>query len=310
LEHALSTLLAPKFIFVYVFVAAALFVHFRGRDRHTLVKQLSDHSTLMAPLNSLMYLFSAVPSTPILDPRTLPELKVLRDNWQTIRDEALGLMDAGHIRAATGHNDLGFNSFFKNGWKRFYVKWYGEPLPSAQAACPKTVALVESLPTVNAAMFALLPPGGKLNRHRDPFAGSLRYHLGLVTPNSDDCRIFIDGQAYSWRDGEDLLFDETFIHSAENKTDQTRIILFCDVARPLKTRMMNAFNRFVSRTMIRAASTQNVETEPIGAANRIYALFGASSGFLTRLKRKNRTVFRTVKYALIALFAYWVLVGF
>ena len=149
----------------------------------------------------------------------LPELAQLRDNWQVMRDEALALMGEGQIRAATGHNDLGFNSFFKEGWKRFYLKWYGAPLPSAQALCPKTVALVESLPSVNAAMFALLPPGGKLNRHRDPFAGSLRYHLGLSTPNSDACRIFIDGEPYSWRDGEDVLFDETFIHSAENKTD-------------------------------------------------------------------------------------------
>jgi hypothetical protein len=31
---------------------------------------------------------------------------------------------------------------------------------------------------------ALLPPGGDL-AHRDPFAGSLRYHLGLSTPNSE-----------------------------------------------------------------------------------------------------------------------------
>jgi beta-hydroxylase len=233
---------------------------------------------------------------------------VLRANWQTIRDEALSLLDEGHIRAATGHNDLGFNSFFKNGWKRFYVKWYGEPLPSAQAACPKTVALVESLPTVNAAMFALLPPGGKLNRHRDPFAGSLRYHLGLVTPNSDQCRIFVDGEPYSWRDGEDLLFDETFIHSAENATETTRIILFCDVERPLRTRAMQAFNRFVSRTVIRAASTQNTEAEPVGALNRIYAWFGAGSDLLTRLKRRNRTLFRTVKYALLAALAYWIFV--
>ena len=30
----LSTVLAPKFIVVYVFVAAALFVHFRGRVRY------------------------------------------------------------------------------------------------------------------------------------------------------------------------------------------------------------------------------------------------------------------------------------
>jgi beta-hydroxylase len=188
------------------------------------------------------------------------------------------------------------------------VKWYGDPIPSALAACPKTVALVESLPNVNAAMFALLPPGGKLNRHRDPFAGSLRYHLGLVTPNSDRCRIYVDGEPYWWRDGEDLLFDETYIHSAQNETDVTRIILFCDVERPLRTPVMRAINRLFARHIMRAASTQNFETEPIGVLNRVYALFGHSSDFLTRLKRRNRTAFRTVKYALIALLAYWIFV--
>jgi beta-hydroxylase len=282
-------LLAPKFIVVYAFVASALYVHFRGRVRHTFVRQLKDHSTIFAPYNTLMYLFSAVPSKPFVDVQRLPELAKLRENWQVMRDEALGLMGEGQIRAATGHNDLGFNSFFKEGWKRFYLKWYGEPLPSAQALCPKTVALVESLPTVNAAMFALLPPGGKLNRHRDPFAGSLRYHLGLVTPNSDECRIFIDGEPYSWRDGQDVLFDETFIHSAENKTDITRIILFCDVARPLHTRWMTAVNRWVSRNIIRASATQNVETEHVGAANRIYAMLGAAAT-LKRLMREPHAV--------------------
>jgi beta-hydroxylase len=253
-----------------------------------------------------MYLFSAVPPKPILDVRQFPELGKLRENWQTIRDEALALSDEGYIRAALDHNDLGFNSFFKYGWKRFYLKWYGEPLPSAQALCPKTVALVQSLPSVNAAMFALLPPGGKLNPHRDPFAGSLRYHLGLVTPNSNACRIYIDGEPYAWHDGEDIVFDETFIHSAKNDTDVTRIILFCDVNRPLKTPVMRAFNRLVSRTVIRASSTQNVETEPIGVLNRIYWLVGVTNDFLTRLKRRNRTVFRTVKYALIIALMYWI----
>ena len=301
-------LLAPKFIVVYIFVASALYVHFRGRVRHTLIRQLKDHSTFMAPYNALMYLFSAVPAKPFIDVGTVPELAQLRDNWQVMRDEAVSLMGEGKIRAATGHNDLGFNSFFKQGWKRFYLKWYGAPLPSAQALCPKTVALVESLPSVNAAMFALLPPGGKLNRHRDPFAGSLRYHLGLVTPNSDDCRIYIDGEAYSWRDGQDVLFDETFIHSAENKTDVTRIILFCDVERPLRTRWMAACNRWVSRHIIRASATQNTEAEEVGTFNRIYAQFGRSSDLLTRLKRKNRPLFRTVKYALIAALVYWIFV--
>ena len=60
----------PKFIVLYVFVASALFVHLRGRVRHKLTKQLADHSTIMAPYNALMYLFSAVPAKPILDPRS------------------------------------------------------------------------------------------------------------------------------------------------------------------------------------------------------------------------------------------------
>ena len=304
----LMRIFAPQFLVVWAFLASTVTVHFRGKVRLGFWRQFTDHSTIMAPYNVLMYLFSAVPNRPILQVEMVPELKVFRDNWQTIRDEALSLLGDGHIRAATGHNDLGFNSFFKNGWKRFYVKWYGEPLPSAQAACPKTVALVQSLPTENAAMFALLPPGGKLNRHRDPFAGSLRYHLGLVTPNSDKCRIYVDGEPYAWRDGEDLLFDETFIHSAQNETETTRIILFCDVERPLHTRALQAVNRFVSRTFIRAGATQNTETEPIGAANRLYALLGRGSDVLGRLKRRNRTVFRTVKYALIAAVAYWIFI--
>ena len=119
-------------------------------------------------------------------------------------------------------------------------------------------------------MFALLEPGAHLNPHRDPFAGSLRYHLGLVTPNSDDCYIVVDGERYSWRDGEAVMFDETFIHWAENKTPTTRIILFCDVERPLTSKIMTRINRYVIENFVKISATQNVEGEPVGALNRFY----------------------------------------
>ncbi|MGK3430104.1 hypothetical protein ACSLO7_30610, partial [Klebsiella pneumoniae] len=35
------------------------------------------------------------------------------------------------IKAADKYNDAGFNSFFKTGWKRFYLKWYEDAHPSA-----------------------------------------------------------------------------------------------------------------------------------------------------------------------------------
>jgi len=72
LPQVVWTLLAPKFIVVYIFVATALYVHLRGRVRHTFVRQLKDHSTIMAPYNTLMYLFSAVPAKPFIDVQKLP----------------------------------------------------------------------------------------------------------------------------------------------------------------------------------------------------------------------------------------------
>src|SRR4029079_11579573 len=108
-----------------------------------------------------------------------------------------------------------------------------------------TSQLLASIPSVNAAMFALLPPGARLVAHRDPFAGSVRYHLGLSTPNSEQCRIIVDGQLYYWKDGEPVVFDETYIHRAENQTDVQRLILFCDVERPLTHALARARKRVV-----------------------------------------------------------------
>ena len=77
----------------------------------------------------------------------------------------------------------------------------------------------------------------------------------LVTPNSEACRIFVDGEPYFWRDGEAVMFDETFIHWAENKTPTTRIILFCDIERPLTSRLMTRINRYVIENFVKVSAT-------------------------------------------------------
>jgi beta-hydroxylase len=50
-------------------------------------------------------------------------MKRIQDNWETVRQEALSLQEVGSITAATGYNDIGFNSFFRTGWKRFHHCW-------------------------------------------------------------------------------------------------------------------------------------------------------------------------------------------
>ena len=293
-----------KYLILAAFLLSVVYVHLRGKVRFSFVRQLFNHSSLMAPYNALMYLFSAVPPRPLLTERDFPELAPLSANWQMMREEALKLKDEGYIRAALNNNDIGFNSFFKRGWKRFYLKWYDQALPSAQALCPETVELLKGIPAVKGAMFALLDPRSHLNPHRDPFAGSMRYHLGLVTPNSDACFISVDGERYFWKDGEAVLFDETYIHFVENNTDETRIILLCDIERPLHGRIMRAVNGWVSRNIVTASATQNVETEPVGALNRFYSgVYHPVAERVNRvardLKRRNRPLYRVLQYGLV-----------
>lgn len=295
-----ASLLSWKATFVYGYLAWALYVHYRGRERHRFHRQLTDHSTVIAPYNAIMYGFSAVPNTPFVDVARFPELRPLQDNWRAIRAEAEKLFDDGHIRAAATYNDLGFNSFFRRGWKRFYLKWYDAPIESARALCPRTVALVQSIPTVNGAMFALLPAGGDLGRHRDPFAGSLRYHLGLQTPNSDACRIVVDGESYAWRDGEAVMFDETYLHWAENRTDRDRLILFCDVERPLTHRWVSRLNHWIEHTFVRASQTENVPGDKVGLLNRIFGIAYYVRLPAKALKRRNKYLYYAGKWLLLA----------
>ncbi len=300
--------LAAKLSVLLLFIGSTLYVHLRGKARLPMLRQFVNHSALFAPYNALMYLFSAVPSKPYLDRSKFPELDVLKDNWEVIREEAMHLFDEGYIRAAEKNNDAGFGSFFKKGWKRFYLKWYGKPLPSAEALCPKTVALLNAIPDIKAAMFAVLPPHSKLNAHRDPFAGSLRYHLGLITPNSDKCRILVDGEPHAWGDGKDVVFDETYVHWVENDTDQTRVILFADVERPLRTRWMQAINRRVGAFMGRITASPNIESpqEKVGFVNRLYALNQRNRERMRKFKKKHPRLFRTIKYIGIVLFLWLV----
>lgn len=298
-----------KFFFLGLLLSSATYMHFRGKVRLKFARQLTDHSTFMAPINSFIYFFSGVPNTPYLDKDRFPELQIFKDNWEIIREEAQQLLDQGHVRLSTKNDDIGFNTFYRRGWKRFYIKWYDDFFPSAQALCPKIIELVKQVPSINAAMFTLLPAGSRLGLHRDPYAGSLRYHLGIITPNSDECRIYVDGIPHAWYDGQDVLFDETYLHEAENKTDQDRLIFFCDVARPMSNHFATWVNRFFSRHVMRHAATQNSDTDKLGFLNRLFKYVHWVGEQGKHLKSYNRKLYYSVKYSLLISLVYWLITG-
>ena len=296
-----------KIMIVSIYVACILFVHFRGKARLPFSRQIFDHSSVVSPINVFIYLFSKVPTKKAYLPVSeFKGLKLLLDNWQVIRDEALALDNLEKIKAAEKNDDAGFNSFFRKGWKRFYLKWYEAKHPSAVQFCPKTVALLAQVPEVKAAMFTELPPGARLNEHRDPYAGSLRFHMGLSTPNDDRCFINVNQQSYSWRDGEGVVFDETYLHWAINQTDKTRIILMCDIERPMKYRWTAAVNRWVARVLLTAGSSPNETGDQTGGINKVFRFFWLIGQYRRKFKKFSKLLYLFTKFALIFGLLAWI----
>ena len=292
-------------VILAIFICSGMIIHYRGQVRYPFARQLTSHTNLTAPYNVFIYLFSKIPNIPY--PKVeeyYPELKILEDNWETIRDEAIALAKAQLIKPSDNYDDLAFNSFFRTGWSRFYLNWYDDFLPSALEHCPKTVELVKQIPYMKAAMFASLPPGATLTEHRDPFAGSMRYHLGLITPNSEKCNINVDGQKYWWKDGEAVIFDETFIHVATNQSEDQRIVLFADISRPLRYAWADKINQWVSNYLVKFSAAKNEASESVGFLDRVFGVlyYGRLAG--KKLKLINRKLYYVVKYLLFA-FLIW-----
>ncbi len=300
-----AELVSVKFIILYTLIISTIIVHYRGKVRYKFFRQLTDHSTFMAPINMPMYALSGVENRPYINQANFPQLAVLKANWQIIRDEALQLEREELIKGSDKYNDVGFNSFFRRGWKRFYLKWYNDFHESAKKHCPQTIKLIKSVPSIKAAMFAVLPAGSQLLQHRDPYAGSLRYHLGLITPNSEDCYIVVDGQSYYWKDGDDVIFDETYIHHAENRTSVDRIILFCDIERPVKTVFGRGWNKFFGWFIMAAAASPNMGNDKTGNINKVFKYIYSIRLLGKRIKAYNIKLYYAVKYLLLLIILYF-----
>ncbi|WP_269460249.1 aspartyl/asparaginyl beta-hydroxylase domain-containing protein [Polynucleobacter necessarius] len=102
-----------------------------------MVRSLTDYQVLLAPVNTLLYLFSKVKAGAFIPVNQFPEMQPIQDNWKIIRQEAMSLQEAGSIAAATSYNDIGFNSFFRTGWKRFHLCWYGKEVPPLRKSVQK-----------------------------------------------------------------------------------------------------------------------------------------------------------------------------
>lgn len=294
--------IALTFIFLFVLASMTYVYAYRGEARYDSIKEyLRKGWPFTTPLNSVLYLFSQKRALkPVMSEKDFPELGIIKENWETIRDEAVALKEQKLFDQTTSEDsdsyyDLGFRTFYKYGWSKFYITWYGKTHNSAKRLMPKTVEIMEKIPSVNGSMLTILPVGSQLTRHLDPMACSLRYHLGLSTPNDDNCFISVDGNKCSWRDGEVIMFDETYIHYAQNNTDKDRLILMCDIDRPMRSWIGSIFNWFY-KLIARQSVVPNTPEDEKGSINKLFSGLAPILKKTKALKQTNRPLYLTIKY--------------
>lgn len=186
-------------------------------------------------LDRLIARCSLIPNDPLLDPDVFPWTAMLRDDWRAIRAEAEALLprmdEVPPLRSVSpDHQRIARSDL----WKSFFLCGYGYWVAENVARCPRTAALVERIPDLNSAFFSILLPGMHIKSHRGPTKGLVTCHLGLMVEEGDKVRMQVGDRIVGWREGECLVFDDTYRHEVWHEGDSPRIVLLVQVKRPLR----------------------------------------------------------------------------
>ncbi len=173
-------------------------------------------------------------------------------SFDDIRDELLMNLRTVPMASIDSTQDqlVSGNSKWQTSWLRVYNN-------SISNSYPRLSEILNRHPEVTTCMVSILEPGMELRPHHGPFKGILRYHLGLVIPEGE-IGIMVGGETYRWREGEGVVFDDTYLHSAWNRTSERRIVLFADIIRPLNGWQLG-FNQLMLELTRRSSHLQRIK---------------------------------------------------
>ncbi len=121
-------------------------------------------------------------------------------------------------------------------WGAYYFWRNGEIVPENAARCPVTMQALQHapMPLIDQrspiALWSLLKPDTHIQPHHGLLNTRLICHIPLIVPQG--CALRVGNETRSWREGEALIFDDSFEHEAWNKSDATRVILLFEIWRP------------------------------------------------------------------------------
>jgi aspartyl/asparaginyl beta-hydroxylase (cupin superfamily) len=172
----------------------------------------------------------------IYDTSLFPWARELELDWRKIRAELDQVM-VFRDQMPSFHEILKEVSTITSdaNWKTYFLAGIGMDCRENARRCPETMRLLARVPGLTTAFFSILSPHKHIPAHRGAWNGILRFHLGLMVPEPrEQCRIRIGNDYRHWREGQALIFDDTYNHEVWNDTEGYRVVLFVDFPRPLR----------------------------------------------------------------------------
>lgn len=183
-----------------------------------------------------------LPAQPFLDPSLQPWAPRLRAAFTDIRDEAVSLIREQQgledfVQVQEGDSIGNYLGGAQPSWEAFFFYRHGERYDANHARCPRTSAVLESLDLVRIPgqtpeiCFSVLAPGTHILPHHGVTNTRTVMHLPLIVP--EHCALnLVDRGEHRWREGELVMFDDTFLHEAWNHSDSVRVVLLMDCWNP------------------------------------------------------------------------------
>jgi hypothetical protein len=164
--------------------------------------------------------------------RLIPMITAFEEAAPQIRTELLGI-DPSLMGVPYDH--LSVDPELIRGWKNlFFFKDYKAD-HALLAKAPTIAKIAERFGPAQLDKFELflsvLEPGTHIPAHFGGANVKLTLHLPLWIP-AGDTALRVDGEARGWKDGEMMIFDDTFEHDAWNRTNQPRAVLLLKTYHP------------------------------------------------------------------------------
>jgi aspartyl/asparaginyl beta-hydroxylase (cupin superfamily) len=196
------------------------------------------------------FMIKRIDDREFFDSSEFPWAEEFAGHWQEIREELEVLLerldDVPNFQDVSPHQSTLTSD---DRWKTYIFCIHGNHCEENGARCPRTAELLKTIPGLKSAMFSILAPGKHITKHRGPYAGVLRYHLGLIVPKQKErCRIQVGSSVRHWEEGKSLIFDDSHDHEVWNDTNETRVVLFIDFVRPVPY-PLSVWNAMIVRSL-------------------------------------------------------------